>query len=959
MEPLRPSDPRTVGPWQLQSRIGSGGMGVVYYANRRGQKVALKIVRDLDGTERNIVQYFKRELANLRLVSGPSVAALVDADMEAAPAWIAFEYIDGPNLKVFVDSNGPLLEDAWRKFAAALLKGISEVHARGVIHRDLKPSNIVIASTGPKLIDFGIAQALDDTPFTRTGVTVGTPTWMAPEQIEAMGVGKPADLFAAGSILLYAATGREPWGTGTKAEMQARICRGRPDMGGLSAKQSRLISALLIKDPIKRATAEDAVRVLGGAIYWSGVPWRTVFYWTSAALALVVGLLYGYVFSSPISAAPEVTPVVVLAATPPVIAESPSPNPASVEPIVSPKPALNPTPLVAGVPVAVVKVDRLNVRASAAADAQVVFVALRDEMLYVSGDPAGIESGWLPVYSVDKGYGWVAQRLVVREDRPASGVDYAIWLQHVHLRTGPAGSGNLQSANMISIANAKMLHQAALLLADASPTSLMFAPDGSTLAVGSGDGTVKVVAVPSGPELFSFAGHTSMVSRVAFSPDGKTLASGSVDNLVKLWDVASRLERVSLVGHTGIIVGIAFSPDGRVIASTSAANPTNASDRVRLWEVQNGHALGIIDAPQVNSLYFSPDGKTLVTGGLGANPLQLWSVASRQVVRRFDLDLGVWAVAISPDGKMIAAATYDKTVRLWDVATGRMLRTLIGHTELVQSVEFSPDGTTVVSASADATTKLWEVATGRELRTLNGHTATVLSVTFSPNGKMLGSGSSDGTVRLWDDSAVLPVFELARLEEKPTRWDPCAGPIRVAVNFGLLTPAQRKQIEVVMARSMATLSRHSGLEFVYSGPTLRHFTKDFREGRNGNEAIILDFLPSNQVSPNILEQVSPSRNLMGSSREWWSLEAADIEIDAQLEFMYWPKHGWGDSLILRRLLEASGLKGVNSQYEVMSIPNNISERFRTNEFFYMNLELGPGDILGLHAVGAEQGCIVD
>ena len=287
MEPLRPGDPRTVGPWKILSRIGAGGMGVVYYANRRGQKVALKIMRDLYGTEHNIGRYFARELANLRLVSGPYVAALVDADMEAASAWIAFEYIDGPNLKVFVDSNGPLLEDAWRKFAAALLKGISEVHARGVIHRDLKPSNIVIASTGPKLIDFGIAQALDDTPFTRTGMIVGTPTWMAPEQIDAMVVGKPADLFAAGSILLYAATGREPWGTGTTKEMQARICRGQPDMGGLSAMQSRLISALLIKDPIKRATAEDAVRVLGGGNYRPGFPWRTVFNWTSAALVLV------------------------------------------------------------------------------------------------------------------------------------------------------------------------------------------------------------------------------------------------------------------------------------------------------------------------------------------------------------------------------------------------------------------------------------------------------------------------------------------------------------------------------------------------------------------------------------------------------------------------------------------------------------------------------------------------
>ena len=318
-EPLRPGDPRTVGPWKILSRIGAGGMGVVYYANRRGQKVALKIMRDLYGTEHNIGRYFARELANLRLVSGPYVAALVDADMEAASAWIAFEYIDGPNLKVFVDSNGPLLEDAWRKFAAALLKGISEVHARGVIHRDLKPSNIVIASTGPKLIDFGIAQALDDTPFTRTGMIVGTPTWMAPEQIDAMVVGKPADLFAAGSILLYAATGREPWGTGTTKEMQARICRGQPDMGGLSAMQSRLISALLIKDPIKRATAEDAVRVLAGGNYRPGFPWRTVFNWTSGVLVyLVVLSSLWYLFSSPISAAPVVVPTVTAAVVPTV-----------------------------------------------------------------------------------------------------------------------------------------------------------------------------------------------------------------------------------------------------------------------------------------------------------------------------------------------------------------------------------------------------------------------------------------------------------------------------------------------------------------------------------------------------------------------------------------------------------------------------------------------------------------
>lgn len=959
MEPLRPGDPRAVGPWQILGRIGAGGMGTVYYANRDGQMVALKVVRDLDGTERNIVQYFKRELANLRLVSGPSVAALVDADMEAAPAWIAFEYIDGPNLKVFVDSNGPLLEDAWRKFAASLLKGISEVHARGVIHRDLKPSNIVIASTGPKLIDFGIAQALDDTPFTRTGVTVGTPTWMAPEQIDAMGVGKPADLFAAGSILLYAATGREPWGTGTKAEMQARICRGRPDMGGLSAIQSRLISALLIKDPIKRPTAEEALRVLDGSIYWRGIPWRTVFYWTSAALVLVVGLLYGYVFSSPISAAPEVTPVVVLAATPPVIAESPSPNPASVEPIVSPKPALNPTPLVAAVPVAVVKVDRLNVRASAAADAQVVFVALRDEMLYVSGDPAGIEGGWLPVYSVDKGKGWVAQRLVVREDRPAIGADYAIWLDNVCPLT-IVGCGRLaRERSVISATNTSALHQAGLIRSGDTPTSIDFSPDGVTLASGSADGTVKLWAVPSGLELYSLAGHNSGVTSVAFSPDGNTLASGSADYSVKLWDVKSQREYSSLLGHTGIIVSVAFSPDGRTLASTSLATSTNKSDRVRLWDVKTGGALGIVDAPMVNGITFAPDGKTLATGGVGADPLRIWNVDTRQVVRTFDGKLFIWSVAFSPDGTKIAAVADGTTVRLWDVATGGMLRIMSGHTDLVQYLAFSPDGNTLVSASADTTIKLWEVASGRELRSLNGHSGIVNSVMFSPDGKVLASGSADGSIRLWDNSEVLPLFALDKLEEKALRWDPCAGPIRVAVNFGSLLAEQRKQVDVIMARSIETLRRHSGLEFVYAGASLRRAANEFRAGRRGNEAILLDFVPSDELSGNVLENSFPSIDPLVSSRVWWALESADIKMDAQMDGFFWPNHGWGDELVLRRLLEVSGLRGVNSQYEVMNIPLNASERYRMTEFFNMNLELGPGDILGLHAVGAEQGCIVD
>ena len=631
MEPLRPGDPRTVGPWKVLSRIGAGGMGVVYYANRDGQMVALKVVRDLDGTEHNIGRYFERELANLRKVSGPYVAALVDADMEAASAWIAFEYIDGPNLKVFVDSNGPLLEDAWRKFAAALLKGISEVHARGVIHRDLKPSNIVIASTGPKLIDFGIAQALDDTPFTRTGMIVGTPTWMAPEQIDAMVVGKPADLFAAGSILLYAATGREPWGTGTTKEMQARICRGQPDMGGLSAMQSRLISALLIKDPIKRATAEDAVRVLGGAIYWSGVPWRTVFYWTSAALVLVVGLLYGYVFSSPISAAPVVVPTVTAAVVPTVTA------------------AVVPTTIRVVVPTVVPAVPKV----------------------------------------------W-------REKRTLFG-----HTDNVHSIAFSSDGRRLATASRdrtVKLYVAGVAELSTLVEEQAALWCVAFSPDDSVLAVGSEDGSVKLIDSASGRELHTLIGHSGPVYSVAFSLDGKSLATGSKDSTVKLWDTVKGIELKTLDGHSDAVYSLAFSPDGTMLASGSA-------DRsVGVWYL-------LVDFERRS----------------------MWGHAGI-----------VYSVAFSPDSGMLASGARDNTISLQPLTDKSNPLSLTGHTDFVRSVAYSPDGTLVASGSGDNSVILWDAVTGGIVQILTGHARMVRSVAFSPDGRMLASASEDRTIILWE-----------------------------------------------------------------------------------------------------------------------------------------------------------------------------------------------------------------
>ncbi len=287
MEPLRSSDPRTVGPWQLLNRIGSGGMGVVFMAQRGTQLAALKVVRDSYLDDANARARFKREVNTLRRVSGPFVAAIIDADMDANPAWIASEFVEGPDLKAHVDVHGAMQPAQWELLAGGLLLALAAVHAAGVVHRDIKPANVLLAKDGPKLIDFGIAQAGDGTVLTTTGLAVGSPAWMAPEQVGAKVAGPAADVFCAGSVLLFAATGRAPWGTGSIVEVMGQIASAAPDLSGLTARQQQLLRGLLEKEPARRPSAAQAAQLLtdttsdAGATQvvadgWSGTPLITV-----------------------------------------------------------------------------------------------------------------------------------------------------------------------------------------------------------------------------------------------------------------------------------------------------------------------------------------------------------------------------------------------------------------------------------------------------------------------------------------------------------------------------------------------------------------------------------------------------------------------------------------------------------------------------------------------------------
>lgn len=257
MEPLNSKDPKSIGGFTLVGRLGKGGMGVVYLASRKSESVALKVIRDSLIDDESEATRFSREVATLEQISSANVARIVDAGVEDGRAWFAAEFVNGPNLSELVNDKGPLGEGQWWDLARGLLKGLADVHNAGVIHRDIKPANLIIAETGPKLIDFGIAHVSDATSVTATGLVAGSPAWFSPEQIEGLELTPATDVFSAGSVLTFAASGSSPWGgetTMTKASV-FKILTSEPDLSALSAGQSFLIQKMLDKEPDQRPTA--------------------------------------------------------------------------------------------------------------------------------------------------------------------------------------------------------------------------------------------------------------------------------------------------------------------------------------------------------------------------------------------------------------------------------------------------------------------------------------------------------------------------------------------------------------------------------------------------------------------------------------------------------------------------------------------------------------------------------
>ena len=746
-----PAELPQVAGYETLRVLGRGGMGVVYLAWQTGlsRLVALKTV--LAGAHAGPEERtrFRTEAEAAARLVHPHIVQIFEIGEADNQPFLAMEYVEGGSLAAWLNGK-PQPARAAAALVATLAEAVHYAHQRGIIHRDLKPANILLAPKSllhgpepqelgsssfdlglfdPKITDFSLAKlVVGGASQTASGAILGTPAYMAPEQAGGASelVGPTADIYSLGAVLYELLGGRPPFQATSVLETLEQVRRHEP------VAPRRLVSTIprdletvclkcLHKEPARRyesaqALAEDLRRYQVGepvrarpvAVWERGLRWSRR-HPARAALLVVSCLAVLALTGTAVGLAYNARLQTLNAGLEDAVGQAKAAHDA---------------------------LRRLERWVSYVRDIHLV-----DEAWH-NGQVRGLRELLDACPRELRGWEWYYLRGLARKDgdslpHQAGVLAVAFHPDNRHLASGCAdGSVWFWDTSTKKARPALERHTGGVW-------SVAFSPDGRFLASAGEDHLVRLWNSDDGRLIRTFSGHKAPVRCVAFRRDGLMLASAGKDGTIQLWDPERGRVLGTLPGHTGGVLVLAFAPDGRYLASGGA-------DRmVRLWDPDTGVEVRTLQGHtgDVYGLAFSPDGMTLASGDTNGT-LRTWDPTSGlpRIDYRSDNATAMYAVAFGPLGR-IATAAEDHQVRIWG---GSLLQTFRGHNHRVQGVAFSPDGRQVASASLDWSVKIWKVDTGQEYRAFPKEDTAILGADFSADDSRLTDVAENGTIRTWD-----------------------------------------------------------------------------------------------------------------------------------------------------------------------------------------------------------------